>query len=142
MAHQHLTHSERRASTRRRWTIAAVATAAAVVGVGALVAGQSSEPSQAVPTPTSEINEMGMPIIQTPGTGLGPTVSGSVDVDYGIWQLGSVPLNTAVRPQWQLRNTGEEPVVIGEPRPEVREGCCPGPIELSTQTIPPEVLQP
>lgn len=146
MAHQHRPHSQRRASTRRRWTIAAAATAAAVVGVGALVAGQASEPSQAAPTPASEINApnssgevnaMGMPVLETPGTGADPKASGNVEVDYGLWQLGTVPLNTAIRPQWQLRNTGEEPVVIGEPRPEIREGCCPGPIELSTQTIPP-----
>ena len=131
------TASRRRATVRRRWTIAAIATAAAVVGTGALVAGQFDEPSQAAPRPTGEVNAMGMPVVETPGTGSDPTASGTVEVDHGLWQLGTVPLNTAVRPQWQLTNTGDRPVVIGEPRPEVREGCCPGPIVLSTQTIPP-----
>ena len=131
------TPSRRRASTRRRWTIAAIAIAAAVVGTGALVAGQRDEPSQVTPRPTGEINAMGMPVIETPGTGADPTASGTVEVDHGLWQLGTVPLNTAVRPQWQLTNTGNQPVAIGEPRSEVREGCCPGPIALSTRTIPP-----
>jgi hypothetical protein len=107
------------------------------VGTGALVADQFDEPSRAAPRPTGEINAMGMPVVETPGTGSEPTSSGNVDVEYGLWQLGTVPLNTAVRPQWQLTNTGDQPVVIGEPHPDVREGCCPGPIALSTGTIPP-----
>ena len=61
----------------------------------------------------------------------------AIVVDHGTWELGTVPLNTAVRPEWLLRNTGDEAVVIGEPRPEVRQGCCPGPIALSSRTIPP-----
>lgn len=139
MAHHppHRTATRRRASARARWGIAAIAIAAAVVGAGALVAGQSDEPSTVAPRPTGEVNAMGMPVLETPGVGSKPTSSGSVEVAYGLWQLGTVPLDTAVRPQWQLTNTGDQPVVIGDPRPEVREGCCPGPITISTRTIPP-----
>lgn len=136
MAHHQHHHARNRSSTRR-WTLTAIVASAAVVGTGALVAGRFDEPSATTPQPTGEINAMGMPVVQTPGAGSEPTTSGSIEVDHGLWQLGTVPLNTAVRPQWQLTNTGDEPVVIGEPRPEVREGCCPGPIALSTRTIPP-----
>src|SRR3546814_11704872 len=44
---------------------------------------------------------------------------------------------SAVRPTWTLRNTGDRPVTLGEPHPEVREGCCPGPATLGTRTLAP-----
>lgn len=86
---------------------------------------------------TGEQNAMGMPVIETPGAGSGTAAAASVEVDAANWELGAVPLNTAVRPSWVLRNTGAQPVTISEPHAEVREGCCPGPFSLDTRTIPP-----
>lgn len=86
---------------------------------------------------TGEQNAMGMPVIETPGASDGTATAGTVDVSGATWALGAVPLNTAVRPTWVLRNTGAEPVTIGDPHSEVREGCCPGPFTLDTRTIPP-----
>lgn len=34
-------------------------------------------------------------------------------------------------------STGTEPVLVGEPHPEVREGCCPGAFSIDTTTIAP-----
>ena len=48
-----------------------------------------------------------------------------------------MPLNVAVRPEWVLRNTGDTPVTLGQPTPEVLEGCCPGPLSLFGSTIAP-----
>lgn len=142
MTHHHIPRSRRR-TRRRRIGIAAASVFVATVAVTVFVVGRrNGDPIDAVsaaadPIPTGEINAMGMPVIETPGVGTGPISVGTVEVDHGTWELGSVPLNTAVRPEWHLRNTGDELVVIGEPQPEVRQGCCPGPIALSTRTIAP-----
>jgi hypothetical protein len=86
---------------------------------------------------TGEVNAMGMPVVETPGAGSGATEVGGVVVDDASWELGQVPLNVAVRPTWTLRNTGDQTVTLGEPHPEVREGCCPGPATLGTRTLAP-----
>lgn len=82
-------------------------------------------------------NAMGMPYAQTPGEGTGSAAAGGVVVDGAKWHLGSVPLNVAVLPTWTLRNTGTDAVTIGEPSPEILEGCCPGPFVLGTHTLAP-----
>src|SRR3546814_12125498 len=74
---------------------------------------------------------------ETPGSGAGTAEAAGVVVEDARWQLGQVPLNVAVRPTWTLRNTGDRPVTLGEPHPEVREGCCPGPATLGTRTLAP-----
>src|SRR3546814_10899149 len=74
---------------------------------------------------------------ETPGSGAGTAEAAGVVVEDARWQLGQVPLNVAVRPTWTLRNTGDRPVTLGEPHPEVREGCCPGPATLGTRTPAP-----
>lgn len=142
MTHHHLPSSRRRTRRRRIGIAAASAVAATAAVTGIVIADQRDGQPDAIaavadPTPTGEINAMGMPVIETPGIGTDPISVGTIQADHGTWELGTVPLNTAVRPEWHLRNIGEEPVVIGEPRPEVRQGCCPGPIALSTRTIPP-----
>ena len=86
---------------------------------------------------TGELNAMGMPVIATPGQPAGTASAAGVEVAGANWQLGRVPLNVAVRPSWTLRNTGAEPVVIGEPRAEVRQGCCPGPFTIGTTRLAP-----
>jgi len=82
-------------------------------------------------------NAMGMPYVQTPGEGTGSAEAGGVVVDGAHWELGSVPLNVAVMPTWTLRNEGTDPVAIGEPTPEVLEGCCPGALTLGTHKLAP-----
>ena len=128
-------------SERRHRRIAVAAFAAvglfAAIGIGVSVAARSDTPTAAAPTPTGEINAMGMPVVATPGQSNGPASAGPVEVTGAQWELGTVPLDVAVRPYWVLRNTGTEPVVIGEPHPEVREGCCPGAFTVDTTTIEP-----
>ena len=144
MTHHHHHHPSRRRTRGRRIGIAVASAFVATATItGIVMAGQEDDPTDAgggavgEPVPTGEVNAMGMPVIETPGTGTNPISVGAIVVDHGTWELGTVPLNTAVRPEWILRNTGDEAVVIGEPRPEVRQGCCPGPIALSSRTIPP-----
>jgi hypothetical protein len=84
-----------------------------------------------------ELNAMGLPVVETPGTGDGRSEAAGVVVEAARWDLGQVPLNVAVRPTWTLRNTGDRPVILGEPHPELREGCCPGPTTLGTRTLAP-----
>lgn len=108
----------------------------AAVGIGVSVAGQETSPPT-VSVETGEINAMGMPVIETPGGSTGTASAGPVEVTGASWQLGTVPLDVAVRPTWTLRNTGGEPIVVGEPHPEVREGCCPGAFSIDSTTIQP-----
>ncbi len=108
----------------------------AAIGVGVSVAGDPSAPPPAT-AETGEVNAMGMPVIETPGRSTGTAAAGPVEVAGASWELGTVPLDVAVRPTWTLRNTGTDPVVVGEPHPEVREGCCPGAFGIDTTTIDP-----
>lgn len=108
----------------------------AAVGIGVSVAGQESAPPTAT-VETGEINAMGLPVVATPGERTGTASAGPVEVTGASWQLGTVPLDVAVRPTWTLRNAGSEPVVIGEPHPDVREGCCPGAFSIDSTTIQP-----
>ncbi len=51
--------------------------------------------------------------------------------------MGSVPLNVTVTPEWILTNDGTKSIVLGEPHASVVEGCCPGPLTLTTATLAP-----
>ena len=110
--------------------LAAGVTAAALTGAGPGDRGEGLGR-------TGELNAMGMPVVETPGSGTGTTEAAGVVVDDASWALGQVPLNVAVRPTWTLRNTSDRSVALGEPHPEVREGCCPGPATLGTRTLAP-----
>jgi hypothetical protein len=107
----------------------------AAIGLGIAVAGDDS-PSASI-VRTGEISAMGLPVIETPGASAGASEAGPVAVTGVSWRLGTVPLDVAVRPTWTLRNTGSEPVLVGEPHPEVRDGCCPGAFSIGTTTIAP-----
>jgi hypothetical protein len=109
--------------------LAAGVTAAALTGAGSSDRGGLDR--------TGELNAMGMPVVETPGAGTGTTEAAGIVVDHASWALGQVPLNVAVRPTWTLRNTSDQTVTLGEPHPEVREGCCPGPTTLGTRTLAP-----
>jgi hypothetical protein len=87
--------------------------------------------------PTGEMNAMGVPFVQTPGSASGTAVLGPITVVGSNYSLGQVPLDVAVLPTWTLTNTGDRPVELGEPTAEVRQGCCPGPLELGTTTLAP-----
>ncbi|HET7489743.1 MAG TPA: hypothetical protein VFJ85_17585 [Acidimicrobiales bacterium] len=120
--------------TRNRWLAAGLAGAALAVGGAMLLAGAGSHRALA---PTGEVNAMGMPVVATPGTAGGHAAAGGVEVTGADWALGTVPLNVAVRPAWVLRNTGSNTVTLGEPKAEVRTGCCPGPLTLGATTLAP-----
>lgn len=87
--------------------------------------------------PTGEVNEMGFPVVEVPGYASGSASAAGVTVQGASWSLGRVPLNVAVRPFWTLTNTGAELVRLGEPKAEVRAGCCPGPFALGARTLAP-----
>jgi hypothetical protein len=131
----------------------------AVVGVAAFVAavgvvlivssGGGSAPTIGSPTadtaaaassalqPTGEVSSMGVPVVETPGYASGAAKVEGIAVQGADWALGQVPLDVAVRPFWTLTNTGGTKVTLGEPKAEVREGCCPGPFELGSHTLAP-----
>lgn len=114
--------------------ILAFAIALAVgLSLGSPAAEETAGPAIAAP----ELNDMGMPVIPTPGSAYGTTSAGAVEVSGSQWDMGEVPLNVAVRPTWTLVNTGDSPVTLGAPHPEVIEGCCPGPLAIGTDTLAP-----
>ncbi len=84
---------------------------------------------------TGSMNEMGMPVIETPGGASGVARAAGAEVEGATWQMGNVPLLVAVRPSWTIVNTSSQPLLLGEPHPEVREGCCPGPFTLGTHRL-------
>jgi hypothetical protein len=87
--------------------------------------------------PTGEVSSMGVPVVETPGYASGAVEVDGVAVQGADWALGQVPLNVAVRPFWTITNTGTQKVVLGEPKAEVRQGCCPGPLVLGQDTLAP-----
>jgi hypothetical protein len=91
----------------------------------------------APPTFTGARNEMGMPVIATPGAASGAVSAGGVEVSGADWALGRVPLDVAVRPEWTLTNVGRSYVTLGAPHAEVLAGCCPGPFALSDPSLAP-----
>lgn len=123
--------------------IAGVAAGALVLGVAVLALGDASESAPTPGTdatglqPTGETNEMGMPVLATPGSASGEAAAAGIEVVGATWSLGQVPLDVAVRPDWTLTNHGNSAVVLGEPHPEIRAGCCPGPLSLSSSTLEP-----
>ena len=138
------TAAPRRRRRRSFVTPVTVAAAATVVALAVALAIAVSRDPSTTGTPatgaaarTGERNAMGMPVIETTGTASGTASAGPVQVADANWALGRVPLNTAVRPHWVLRNTGAEPVRIGQPTAQVRQGCCPGPFTVGADVIPP-----
>jgi hypothetical protein len=108
----------------------------AAVGIAVSAADQDTASRPSI-VETGEITSMGMPLIETPGAATGSMTAGPVEVTGASWELGTVPLDVAVRPTWTLHNTGTDAVLVGEPHPEVRDGCCPGTFSIDTTTIAP-----
>jgi hypothetical protein len=86
---------------------------------------------------TGEISGMGVPVVEVPGAATGTASAAGVTVDGANWAMGQVPLDIAVRPYWTLTNTGSDPITLGEPQAEVREGCCPGPFAMERTRLAP-----
>jgi hypothetical protein len=131
-------HRTARPSTHRTYWIFGITSLIVLgfVAVVALASGGSSSTTAA--EPTGEINSMGMPIVVTPGSGSGVAESDGISATPALWALGRVPLNVAVRPDWQLRNTGSQAFKLGTPHVQINEGCCPGDLTY----IGPTSLQP
>jgi hypothetical protein len=127
-----------RRSIATPWTVIGVAVVlAAAVALAAAVTTEEHESSRTTVAATGEVNDMGLPVIEAPGAATDRAVAAGVEVTGAHWSLGTVPLDTAVRPSWVLRNTGDTAVELGEPHPEVREGCCPGPFSLGQARLEP-----
>lgn len=67
----------------------------------------------------------------------GLAASGGVVVEGSEIAMGQVPLNVTVTPTWTLVNESAEAVSLGEPHASVIEGCCPGPLTLSSSALAP-----
>jgi hypothetical protein len=101
---------------------------------------RSSAPATAsapVLAKTGEVSSMGVPVVETPGRATGIAWAEGIEVTGANWELGTVPLEVAVRPFWTLTNTSDGPVQVGKPNAVVREGCCPGPFTGGETTLRP-----
>lgn len=129
----------RRSSSHRTLLVGLAVAAIAVTTVVVLATRSGTEGSTASSglVRTGEVNEMGLPVVTTPGTASGVEIAGGVEVTGATWSMGQVPLQVAVRPSWTLVNTSDRPVVLGEPHPEIRAGCCPGPLVLGARELLP-----
>lgn len=65
------------------------------------------------------------PTVQSETATAGPAAAQvhGLEVDRASVDAGRVPLNTPVRQEFRLRNTGGETVALGRARVEVLEGC-------------------
>ena len=132
--------NRRRPAAKSRKGLVVPVVLVAVLATAALIALGTSEPAEdagARLVATGEINEMGMPVIQTPGATSGLSSAGGVEVTGATWAMGQVPLEVAVRPSWTLVNTSGEAVSLGEPHPEIRAGCCPGAFTIGDERLAP-----
>lgn len=125
---------------RRLGPIVVLGGIAVAVVIGATIVAASSDDgfvgAQAI-VRANQVNEMGMPVVLTPGGAFGVASAGGVEVSGATWRMGTVPLLVAVRPTWTLVNSSDTTVSLGEPHPEVRAGCCPGPLALGTRVLGP-----
>lgn len=67
----------------------------------------------------------------------GATSLDGVVVEGAEVDMGRIPLDVTVTPEWTLTNDGTKSVALGEPHASVVEGCCPGPLTLTTTTLAP-----
>lgn len=127
----------KRRSSAAALVVAFAAMVAIAVALAASVSTNDDNSLTGAPARTGEVNAMGMPVIDTPGAASGTASAAGVEVVGADWDMGRVPLDVAVRPTWTLRNTLDAPVTLGEPKSEVRKGCCPGPLTLDNRTLAP-----
>jgi hypothetical protein len=130
----------RKMSRARRHPLAlpgAIAGAIAIAVVAVVVVSTGGDGPDLAVRPTGEVSEMGLPVVETPGTATGIASAAGVEVTGARWAMGQVPLNVAVRPSWTLANTSDTTVSLGQPHPEVRAGCCPGAFVFGRTTLAP-----
>ena len=133
----------RAASRSRPRILGGVAGVVALVGVAVVLTavrgsnGDVAQGARSMLARTGEANSMGMPVVETPGSATGVATAAGLEVRGAQYRLGTVPLLVAVRPAWTLVNTSDDTLSLGEPTPEVRQGCCPGPLVLGASTLAP-----
>ncbi|MBX3066362.1 MAG: DUF1573 domain-containing protein [Anaerolineae bacterium] len=69
-----------------------------------------------------------------------PQVTGSarIQVEQTLIDYGDMKYGTHVNPVFQVRNVGDQPLLIlNSPKVQVVKGCCPPNVQLSTKTINP-----
>jgi hypothetical protein len=128
MTNTHNRQLERQRGHRRNSLLATVAAVALIGLAGFAIARTASGGSTATSAAdaTQVTNNMGMPIIATPGTATGTATANGITAQPATWALGQVPLNVAVRPNWTFTNTGNDTVTLGDPHVQINQGCCPG----------------
>lgn len=130
-----------RRPVKRRKPMLAVAIVGAVIVAAAvataLVGGGPAERVAGTFVRTGATSSMGMPVIETPGRTSGVASAGGAEVSGAFWEMGDVPLMAAVLPSWTIVNDSSRPLTLGEPHPEVREGCCPGPFTFGQRRLAP-----
>ena len=128
-------HQPRQARSRALvLTVSGIVAVAVVVALAIVATGGSSSDETAAPTAAGG---HGTPEIPVPGTARGTAAAGGVVVDGASVEMGQVPLDVTVTPTWRLRNTSNATVTLGEPHPEVVEGCCPGTFSFDRTVLPP-----
>jgi hypothetical protein len=131
---------ERQRGHRRNTLLASVTAIALITVAGFAIArtasGSSTTTNEA--TATGATNNMGMPIIATPGVATGIATVNGISAQPANWALGQVPLNVAVRPNWTFTNTGNDTITLGDPHVQINQGCCPGSLTYQgTSTLTP-----
>lgn len=127
-------HRTARSRSHRNYWVFGIATLIALGFVTAVALATGGSLSSTAAEPTGEINSMGMPIVATPGSGSGVAEGDGVTGTPALWALGRVPLDVAVKPDWQLQNTGSQAVTLGTPHVQINEGCCPGALTYTGPT--------
>lgn len=140
MTNTHNRQLERQRGRRHNRLVAAVMAVAIVAVAGFAIAratsGGSTPTNEAAAT--GETNDMGMPVVATPGTATGIATASGLTAKPATWALGQVPLNVAVRPDWTFTNTGNDTITLGDPHVQINQGCCPGALTYrSTSTLEP-----
>jgi hypothetical protein len=140
MTNTHNRQLERQRGHRRNTLLAALTAVALIALAWFAIARTASGGS----TPTNEAaatgatNDMGMPIIATPGVATGTATASGLTAQPATWALGHVPLNVAVRPNWTFTNTGNDTITLGDPHVQINQGCCPGALTYQgTSTLTP-----
>jgi hypothetical protein len=128
MTNTHNRQLERQRGHRRNSLLAVIAAVAIIALAGFAIARAASGGSTTTKeaAATGETNDMGMPVIATPGTATGTATASGITAQPATWALGQVPLDVAVRPNWTFTNTGNDTITLGDPHVEINQGCCPG----------------
>lgn len=115
----------RRRNTRRSWPVIAGVVAAvgfAVLIAASVVAADRPEFDASLPNP------MGGPAREAPGAVSGTVSFGGLEVTGAEVAMGDVALDITYVPSWEITNPTGDHLDFAVGVPQVREGCCPGPV--------------